>query len=249
MFSLAALVLAAVTAASSHLTLTPSTVEAHGTFGQSMIQALTLDNATPNTFDYRMEAEDVVVRNGKRVFVRAGELPNSIAATAVYSRNSGSVAPQTTETVSVRLTVPDRTAIRAVVITFRSHSAVAAQGGASLTGSLGALLTFTLTSDTTLEGDSVHVHAPTSTENLQVEQTLRNTGSEPLVPSGVAAFIASDGKLAAKIPFAEARLLPGEHAQFHSEYPGKLERGRYRVVCTFSYDGKTLSTEGSYNSP
>jgi len=55
--------------------------------GQSTTQAMTIFNLTPTDFEFDLEAMDVAVREGQRVFVRAGELPGSIARTAVFSPN------------------------------------------------------------------------------------------------------------------------------------------------------------------
>src|SRR5579859_7154673 len=75
------------------LSLTPAVVMARGSFGQSLTQTLTLTNETNVPFNFVMVAQDVTVKDGKRVFVPAGETKNSIAATAVFSQASGTVKP------------------------------------------------------------------------------------------------------------------------------------------------------------
>ncbi len=55
---------------------------AKGNFGQGLTQTLTLTNQTARDFAFEMVAEDVIIKDGKRVFVPAGETPNSIAASA-----------------------------------------------------------------------------------------------------------------------------------------------------------------------
>src|ERR1700724_2459240 len=67
------------------LSLSPAVIMAKGAYGQSLTQRLTINNQSPNVFNFLMVAQDVVVREGKRVFLPAGEMDNSIAATAVFS--------------------------------------------------------------------------------------------------------------------------------------------------------------------
>ncbi len=129
-----------------------------------------------------MAVEDVVVRNGRRMFVPAGETPNSVAASAVFSQRSGYVEPFSQRTVQVLLTVPDGTKVRGVVILFRGRH-VATQSGVTLNASLGSLVTFTLSGDAALAAEPVRVRAGTASENLQIADALANVGTEPVVVS------------------------------------------------------------------
>jgi len=45
------------------------------------------------------------------------------------------------------------------------------------------------------------------------------------------------------------RLLPGERLEFSAEYPGELPPGNYRVLCSFQFEGKTLTSEASFEVP
>ena len=231
------------------MTLSPAYVTLDSSFGQTITQTLTLSNQTENTFAFDMEAQDVIVKNGKRVFYRGGELAHSIAGSAVYSQRSGTVEPFSNKSVEVLLTIPAQTNVRAVTVTFKNRRIAASPGAVSLTASLGALIAIVLTKDFNLEGGAVSVRAPTASENLSVKQELTNTGTEPMVPVGVAAFVDGSGQLVAKVPFESPRLLPGERLPFSATYPGTLKRGSYRVVCTFSYEGHSLTTTGQYRSP
>src|SRR5690349_13041229 len=58
------------------ISLTPAVVMAKGSFSQTLSQTLTLTNQTARDFAFEMVAEDVVVKDGKRIFVTAGETPN-----------------------------------------------------------------------------------------------------------------------------------------------------------------------------
>ncbi|HEX4606451.1 MAG TPA: hypothetical protein VH724_20800, partial [Candidatus Angelobacter sp.] len=70
------------------ISLSPAVVMAKGNFGQGLTQTLTLTNQTARDFAFEMVAEDVIIKDGKRVFVAAGETPNSIASTAVFTQKT-----------------------------------------------------------------------------------------------------------------------------------------------------------------
>jgi hypothetical protein len=233
------------------LTLTPAIMMLHAKPGQTVTQTVTLSNQTERGLSFEMDAQDEIVKNGVRVTFRGGELSHSIAGSAVFSQRSGYIAPFTDKSITVLLTVPPETNVRAVVITFKTKNgnAAVAKNAVGLLASLGALVTFVLTDDFSLLGGPVRVHPATASENLKVTQQLANAGSEPLVPEGVAAFIDGSGALAAKVPFGTPRLLPGERAEFTASYPGRLRPGTYRVICTFSYEGRALTTTGEYRAP
>ena len=223
------------------LSLSPSVVILKSTFGQTIKQSIGLNNGTSQGLDFEMIADDVVVKNGKRVFVAAGELPHSIAATAVFSERSGHVAAGASQAIQVLLTIPNQTTIRAVAIYFRSKHVVVEHGTVSITATVGSLITFILSDNIAVQAEPVHVHPATASENLKLVEALKNTGSEPVVPDGVAAFVDASGSLVAKIPFQSQRLLPGERLEFTAEYAGRLKPGAYHVLCTFSYEGKALT--------
>lgn len=244
-FYAAAPVRAAPSARSARLSLAPSVVMLHAHFGQSMTQSIALDNQTGQGFAFDLQADDVVVRDHRRVYVPAGKTPNSIAATAMFLQRSGYVAPNSQQTITVRLTIPQRTNVRAVVIYFRSKRIIADHGLVSLNASLGALITFVLTQNIAVAAGPVHSAPPTASRNLRVEEELTNTGSEPIVPTGVAAIVTPSGALVAKVPFTQQRLLPGERLSFPAEYGGRLPPGSYRVLCSFEFEGRTLTTSGA----
>src|SRR2546425_7579099 len=59
------------------ISLSPAVIMAKGAFGQGLTQELTLTNQTGRDFAFELLAEDVVIKDGKRVFVPAGETANS----------------------------------------------------------------------------------------------------------------------------------------------------------------------------
>jgi hypothetical protein len=110
------------------------------------------------------------------------------------------------------------------------------------------LITFNLSDHVDVAASTLKVSGPTNTTALEVSQSLENKGSEPVLPEGVAAFLDGNGKLSAKAAFPQQRLLPGEKLDFKANYAGDLRPGTYRVLCSFEYEGKTLSTEGTYTA-
>jgi len=228
--------------------LSPAVIVAKGQFGAATTQTLTLSNRTAEEFAFEMMAQDVVVRDGKRVFVNAGELPNSIAQSAEFSLKSGVAKPFTSVTVDVRLTVPKQTDIRAVVAIFHgTHVISKSRNSVGMIASLGTLITFSLTDNIALTPAAVKVVANRDEANITVTQPIANSGKEPVLPQGVAAILNSHGNLVAKSTFEPQRLLPGERLNFTTEYGGHLARGTYKVLCSFEYEGKELTSAGTFN--
>src|SRR5579884_1933433 len=94
-------------------------------------------NQTAREFAFDMVAQDVVIKDGKRTFVAAGETPNSIAATAVFTQKTVIAKPFSSISVDVRLTLPAKTDIRAVVAMFRGTDKLPSSTGAvGMTASL-----------------------------------------------------------------------------------------------------------------
>ena len=232
------------------ISLTPAVVMAKGSFSQTLSQTLTLTNQTARDFAFELVAEDVVVKDGKRIFVTAGETPNSIAASAVFTQKTVLVKPFSSATVDVRLTLPAETNIRAVVAMFRGTDKLPTSSGAvGMTASLGALITFNLTDNVTLKPEPVRVIPASETANMKIAQWISNTGTEPVLPEGAAAVLNSSGALVGKAIFDPQRLLPGERLEFSAEYPGELSAGKYRALCSFQFEGKTLTTEAAFEIP
>jgi hypothetical protein len=238
---LAALVLAATTAAAGTLTLSPAAVPLKGRFGQSTTQSLTLTNATEIPMDFVLEAKDVVVRDGSRQFMAPGELPDSIAVSAVFSEKAVTVPPGESRTVEVRLTLPEAARHRAVVCVFRGVTRIG-----NTIPSIGALLTFTMSEDVALSPEALLVRPQTHATNVAFEQPLANAGQEPLVPKGVAAILDGRGALVGRARFEARRLLPGERVTVRAEYPGELPPGAYRALATFEYEGRTATREAAF---
>jgi hypothetical protein len=232
------------------ISLSPAVVMAKGNFGQGLTQTLTLTNQTARDFAFEMVAEDVIIKDGKRVFVAAGETPNSIAATAVFTQKTVLVKPFSSISVDVRLTLPAQTNLRAVVAMFRGTDKLPTSSGAvGMTASLGSLITFNLTDNVKLQPEPVHVVPASESANMKITQWISNSGSEPVLPEGAAVVLNSGGSLVGKAPFDPQRLLPGERLEFSADYPGDLPAGNYRALCSFQSEGKTLTSEASFAVP
>lgn len=166
--------------------------------GQSTTQDVTISNLTPREFNFQLEAMDVAVRDGQRVFVAAGEMPHSIARTAVFSPDSLQVRPGGSATVHVTVTVPENPAARAIVAIFRSDTRVQGRNGLAITASLGALMTFTLSKQFRIESSALHCDGTSEGDDLTISEWVTNTGIEPVIPTGVIAVLNSNGKLVGK---------------------------------------------------
>jgi hypothetical protein len=229
------------------ISLSPAVIMAKGSFGQGLTQTLTMSNQTGMDFAFELVAEDVIVKDGQRTYVAAGETPGSIAATAVFSQKTVIVKANTSVSVDVHLTIPPKTEIRAVVAMFRGTDKLpTSSGSVGMTASLGTLITFNLSENVRLEPEAVHVAPATSSTNTMITQFIANKGSEPALPEGAAAILNQKGSLVGRATFAPQRLLPGERLEFTAEYPEQLQPGAYRVLCSFQFEGKTLTSAGGF---
>jgi hypothetical protein len=215
--------------------------------GQSVTQTLSLTNYTPMTFSFEMIAQDVIVKDGKRAFAAAGELPQSVAATSVFSKPTVTIPPGQSASVDVTVTLTKGTDIRAIVAIFQGTDKLnGGKGSVGMTASLGCLITFTASSNFDVSSEEVAIHPQTETQPLRVTVNLANVGTEPVIPEGVVALLSDSGKLVGKAPFAGHRLLPGERLEFAAEYGAQLPSGRYRAAASFQFEDKTLSKTADF---
>lgn len=218
------------------ISLSPSVVMLKGQPGQAYRQTLRLTNHSSRELAFRLEAQDVVAEDGKRLFLAAGERAGSAAATAVFSPKEVVIAPGAVGVAEVTLTLPAGSDVRGVAAVFRGQTVVGGQGSLAMTASLGSLITFALSEDTRLEAAVPDVSEQTEAANLAVTEWVTNVGAEPVVASGAAAFLNEAGTLIGKVPVEPQRLMPGERLPFTAAYPALLSAGRYRVVLSLEYD-------------
>jgi hypothetical protein len=229
------------------LSASPAVVMLRGTPGQGTTQTLTLVNSTSRTLAFAMRAKDVVVRGGRRVFVDAGELPGSVAATAVFSPPEVRVEPGARVSVDVTLTIPRQPGARAVVALFQGTTKLR-RGEASITASIGTLLTFALSDHVSAQASPLTVRPPTPTSNLSVTQQLLNSGSEPVFAKGMLAIVNGGGSLVGKETLPPRRLLPGEQADYRADYGGELPAGHYRALVTYELqNNQTLTSSAEFD--
>jgi hypothetical protein len=213
--------------------------------GQSATQTLIISNGLPTAMRFQVEVQDIVVKDGKRVYLPAGRIPSGIASSAVASPASVLVPAGQNASVSVTLTATPDSKQRAVVVYFRSQVA-AAQESIGFGASLGALITFNLSDDAKVVSGPIAATPQTTSANVTFSEELENTGNEPVVPKGVVAILDERGKRVAKAAFDAHRLLPGERAMFAVASPAFLSPGRYHALSSFEYEGKVLTNAGEF---
>jgi hypothetical protein len=245
---LLALAAAAAPARAQSITLSPAVVPLGGSAGQSVTQTLTLQNDSDLALDFTLEAQDVVVQAGARRFVEAGALPDSIAASAVFTPRELRVPARSRITARVTFTLPREVRHRAVVALFRGVTPVPS-GDRQAFLSLGTLFTFTLSDRASLAASELRAEPPTASANARLRSTLTNDGDEPVVPAGMAVLLDEGGRLVGKAPFPARRLLPGEATTLVADYPGELAPGRYRAVATLDFGGRALTLSASLVVP
>jgi hypothetical protein len=231
------------------IALSPAIIMVRCKPGQGATQTLTISNQTPADVSFRVETEDVVVSGGTRSLSPAGQIVNSIAATAVVSPASVLVKAGQDASVQITFTLPPETAQRAVVTFFRAVLTAPANGVVGLGASLGTLITFNLSSDYKLESGPVEASLQTPEAAAILSQELRNTGSEPVVPKGIVVILNESGKRVAKAEFKTQRLLPGEHVIFAATNPAKLPPGHYRTLSSFEFERRVFTSAGEFTIP
>lgn len=235
---LAALASPGLGSSSTGLTLTPASISLKGPSGTSYTQSITIKNFTTAPMVFHLEAEDVVIENGKRTFVPAGRIADGAAQFVSYSREPFRLQPGEEFSTPVTWILPPAGGTRGVAVFFVGEP-FSDNNGIKVRVRLGAVVDFTVSEGTSVEFAEPVVTLPSPSQNASVTQALVNTGNEPVIAKGVAAIVDDAGKLVGKASFAQRRLFPGERDTLRAEYPGALSSGRYRVLCTVSFAGKS----------
>ncbi|MEA2570063.1 MAG: hypothetical protein QOI24_2064 [Acidobacteriota bacterium] len=232
--------------AAESMSVSPSEVTLRGDVGQTTTQTLSFTNNTSRSLSFAMIAQDAVVRDGKRSYVEAGTQPGSIAATAAFSPNAFTAAPGETVSINVTVTIPPRSAVRAVAI-MCSGTTEFARGPMRMTASIGTLLTFALTGDEIAGTVSpLLIHLPTASSNFVAVQQVANSGTEPIVASGMLVILNAAGALIGKQAIPGWRMLPGEQTDIRVQYDGNLASGRYQALTTYDLTEKTLTSTAEF---
>ncbi len=232
------------------IALSPAVIMLKAQPGASSTHELTITNLTYNRLRFVLEAFDVVIRDEKRVFVPAGETEGGIARSAIFDPSTIELNPGEAGQVRVTLTVPEQPTVRAVVALFHGQSTIKGNGSLMVTGSLGTLITYNLSSNVYVTVDKPKVSPETETSNLTVSQELRNTGTEPVIPHGTLAILDDQsGKLIGRVDIEPHRLLPGEKFNCAVEYPNNLKSGDYRAMISFEDEGGVQTSAIEFKVP
>jgi hypothetical protein len=228
------------------LTLSPAVIMVKAKPGQTISQELTLWNNTENELSFEMQAMDVVVRDGKRVFVPAGELETGIARFATFTNDHPVALPRSSVTTRVTLTLPATPGPRAIACTFMGRTVIGTSHSVQMTASLGTLFTFTLNDDFRVEKEPLQVSVDPETKTILFHERLKNTGSDPIVPKGVVAVTNERGSLVARVPVTSQRLLPGESLEFSAEHPGLPRAGNYRATFLVEHESALVANAADF---
>jgi hypothetical protein len=101
------------------LTTAPALILLPDNPGQTTTQTLVVNNSTIYEFTFELEGKDLIVREGKAVFLPAGELTDSIASNLLFSKKSVNVKAGQSASFDVTLTVPRQTLVRGVLIVLK----------------------------------------------------------------------------------------------------------------------------------
>jgi len=227
------------------LALSPAVIMVKASPSASSAHVLTITNLTNTRFRFVLEAFDVVIREGQRVFVPAGETEGGIARSAIFDPLTVELNPGASAQVKVTLTVPLDPKVRAVAAIFHGLTALTGKGNLLFTGSLGTLITYNLSDKLAIRAAAPVVNPQTESSNLAVTEQVENNGLEPVVTHGTLAILKSSGELIGRVAIDSHRLLPGERFNFVVEYPHNILRGQYRAMMSFAHDGgvQTSSVE------
>jgi hypothetical protein len=236
-------------ASPSSLVLTPAIIMVRCKPGESTTQVLTIVNNTDQELSFTIATEDVVVRDGKRSFSAAGKIANGIASSVIATPTSVVVKAGEAAAVHVTVTLPAQTPQRAVVTFFRGGVVKSVPGSVALAVSMGALVTFNLSTDYQVAAGPVQASVQTDAANTILSQELYNRGSEPVLPKGVIVILNASGKRMAKASFGTERLLPGERLTVAATNPTQLPPGLYRTFSSFEFERKVVTSAGEFTIP
>lgn len=232
-------------AAAPSIAISPSVIMLRGAPGLSTTQTLTIVNSMSLEMRFVLEAQDVVIRDGKRVYLPAGQIPGGIALDAVVRPASVVVPAGQSASVGVTFTLPPDTRQRAVVVYFKGRPSVQ-KGATSFGVALGALITFNLPGDARIVAGAINATEQSANENVSLSQELENTGSEPALAKGALVILNDAGKRIAKVSIEPHRILPGERLALPVTVPTALSAGHYRVLASFEYEGQVLTNVGQF---
>src|SRR5207253_927168 len=113
----------------------------------------------------------------------------------------------------------------------------------SVIPAVGTLLTFRLSDAIDVQTSEPAIRPQTSSTNARFAQTAINSGAEPAVARAVVAILDAGGALVGKSAMPPHRLLPSERAELAADFGCALAPGKYRIVVTLDFDGKSSTRD------
>jgi hypothetical protein len=230
------------------ISISPAALSLKGHAGQMTTQNFKLSNFTDSPYAFKIEVTDVLVENGKRIFIPAGQNAGSIAALAVLPITHVDLQPGQETTIPVTFVLPAETNLRAVAVFFRGQ-APQTRPGPKVRMNLGAVVDFSTSDNVILQVAAPQLALQTATTNTFVTEELANVGEEPVVVKGVAAILNAPGKLVGRAEFEQKRLLPGERNAIHATYSATLPSGTYHILCSLEYAGRVVTRTAEFVIP
>src|SRR5437660_11494445 len=158
----------------------PAALSLKGHAGQTTTQNFKVSNLTDSIYAFKVDVADVLVENGKRTFIPAGQTSGSIAALTVVSVKRVDLQPGQTAVVPVTFALPAETDIRAVAVFFRGQPTQIVQGP-KVQMNIGAVVDFSISDGVKLDIVTPQVAPQTPTTNATVTEELANHGPEPVI--------------------------------------------------------------------
>lgn len=158
--------------------LAPTVAVIQCKLGETISRSLTFYNPSASELTFEAVTQDVVLREGKVSFARAGALLNGIAATAVFSERFFNVKPRETRSISVSLTVHPRTTSQGVLVQFRGTDKVPLSKTIGVTPTLGTLVLINLSDGSPTEAGPGAPGVATSLSSFTVSQWAERSNGE-----------------------------------------------------------------------
>lgn len=236
-------------AAQGTISVSPAALSLRGRPGQTSTQHFRISNLSSLPYAFKVDITDVVVENGERKFIVAGKIGGGIASRAFAPSEQLVVAAGQDAVVPVTFVLPPEPVVRAVAVFFRGAPVDAPNHGPRIQLNIGAVVDFSITDRVLINASQPQIALPNSAQNLLITESLSNVGYEPFIARGMAAILGDGGKIVAKAAFSSKRLLPSERNALTAEYPGTLQPGKYRALCSVEYSGKTITRETEFIVP
>jgi hypothetical protein len=171
------------------LTMVPSFIMATVSPKQSATYTLVVNNLTSRELTFEVEGKDLVLKDGKPVYVVANQRPDTIAGSILFSTKSLNVKAGQSASLDLTLTMPAQTQVHGVLVVLKGSDQFIAGQGAALTPSLGALIDVSQPGDTASPGGAA-ASAHFNVSQWQIDPPARC--SQANQSSGALTLLATD---------------------------------------------------------